>query len=237
VTTHPLRQRPGGTHRALSRTLLIELIAPLAIFYGLRALGTDQLLALLAGAVLPATRAAYGIVTRRRAGGVQIFVLGAMTLTVFTSLITGSPRVLLIRNAWGMAAMGVWMLLTLLARRPFLYEATRIVLDEDRQRTWELNWERFPPLRHLLWVCSAVWGGACLVDAGLRVIMAVSLPVDLVPVLDDALLVVTIGVLLLFQRLYGRAYLRRHGLRLRGVHLSPVADPVPAGGPGPGRVP
>ncbi|NLU71789.1 hypothetical protein HCC61_03665 [Streptomyces sp. HNM0575] len=207
------------------------MIAPLALFYGLRWAGANQFLALLAGAAIPAAEAVRGLLTRGRAGGLQLFMLGAMALTVAVSFVSGSPRVLLIRSAWGMAALGVWMLVTLVSRRPFLYEAARVVLDEPKQRTWEGNWERYPAFRRLLWMCSAFWGAACLVDASLRIVMAMTLPVDLVPVLDDVLLVVTFAVLLLFQRVYGRACLRRHGLRRDGVRLFPVAAP-PGAAPG-----
>jgi hypothetical protein len=208
----------------MTSTLLIELAAPLALFYGLRALGVNQVLALLLGAALSMIRAARTILTQRRVGGVTMFVLGAMVLTVATSFIVGDPRVLLIRNGWGMAAMGVWMLLTLFARRPFLYEAARVVFDEAKQQAWAQSWERFPPFQQLLRICSAVWGGACLIDAGLRVLMAFTLPIDLVPVLDNVLLVLTLGMIVIFQRIYGRRYLRRHGLRLQGVQVSSRTD-------------
>jgi hypothetical protein len=224
MTPQPDVQPRRGTRRVMTGTLLIEVVAPLALFYGLRALGVNQFLALLLGAAVSAINAAHTIVTQRRVGGVTMFVLGTMAFTVVMSFITGDPRVLLIRNGWGFAAMGVGMLLTLFARRPFLYEAARIVFDEDKQQTWAQNWERFPPFRHLLWVCSGAWGGACLIDAGLRVLMAFTLPIDLVPVLDNVLLVVTLGTILIFQRVYGRRYLRRHGLRLRGVQVSTIAD-------------
>lgn len=213
--------RAAGGGR-FGRVLVGHVAAPLALFYGLRQAGADQFAALLAGAAIPAATAVRDLLARRRPGGVQLFLLGAMTLTVAVSYVTGSARVLLVRNAWGMAALGVWMLLTLLARRPFLYEATRIVLDEDGQRTWEGNWERHPAFRRLLWTVSAVWGVACLTDAALRATMALTLPVDWVPALDDVLLAVTLAALLLFQRVYGRAYLRRHGLRRDGVRLLPV---------------
>jgi hypothetical protein len=70
---------------------------------------------------------------------------------------------------------------------------------------------------------------AFLADAALRVLMAATLPIDLVPLLDDALLVVTLAALVGHQRHYGRAYLRRHGLRMHGVHLSRVDAPAPEG--------
>ncbi|WP_314173356.1 VC0807 family protein [Streptomyces winkii] len=215
--------RPAQVRGKFNRVLLIGVIAPLALFYGLRWLGVNQFLALLAGAAIPVAEALHGLVVRRRIGGVPLFMLGTMGMSVAMSSVTGSARMLLIRNGWGMAALGVWMLCTLFFRRPFLYEAARVILDEDKQRVWEANWDRHPPFRRLLWTCSAFWGAACLIDASVRVGMAMTLPVDLVPVLDDVLLAVTLVVILLFQRFYGRSYLGRHGLRRQGVRISPLA--------------
>ncbi|WP_255949303.1 VC0807 family protein [Streptomyces odontomachi] len=219
----PGAQRPAPAHGALSRVLTVHVLVPLVLFYGLRWLGVNQFLALLAGAVIPAAGAVRGLVAERRIGGLQVFMLLAMGLTVAMSFVTGSPRLLLIRNGWGMAAIGVWMLCTLLSRRPFLYEATRIVVDEDRRRMLEANWERHPAFRRLLWICSAFWGAACLLDSALRTVLAMTLPIDLVPVLDDALLAVTVLAILAFQRFFGRGYLRRHGLRSRGLVITPLA--------------
>ncbi|WP_407555358.1 VC0807 family protein [Streptomyces sp. Pv4-95] len=216
-------QRPARSGGAFSRLLLVHMITPLALFYGLRWLGVNQFLALLAGALIPLVGAVRGIVTERRIGGLQIFILGTMGLTVAMSFVTGSPRLLLIRNGWGMAAIGVWMLCTLLTRRPFLYEATRVVVDEDRQRMLEANWDRYPAFRRMLCICSAFWGVACLIDSTVRVVLAMTLPVDLVPVLDDVLLGVTVLAILAFQRFFGRAYLRRNGLHSRGVMITPIA--------------
>jgi len=101
-----------------------------------------------------------------------------------------------------------------------------VISDRDKQQQWETNWRDHPPFRHVLRVATAVWGAALLADAALRVVMAATLPVDAVPLLDDVLLIVTLAALLVFQRLFGRAYLRGHGLRLRGVEL--VRLPVEA---------
>ncbi|MFD7663591.1 VC0807 family protein [Streptomyces sp. NPDC059788] len=218
----PGARRPTPSGGVFSRVLLVHVIVPLALFYGLRWLGVNQYLALLAGALIPAAGAVRGIVAERRIGGLQIFMLGTMGLTVAMSFVTGSPRMLLVRNGWGMAAIGVWMLCTLLSRRPFLYEATRIVVDEDKQRALAANWDRYPAFRRMLWICSAFWGVACLVDSTVRVALAMTLPVDLVPVLDDVLLGVTVLAILAFQRCFGRAYLRRNGLRSRGLDITPV---------------
>lgn len=59
--------------------------------------------------------------------------------------------------------------------------------------------------------------------AALRVGMALTLPIDLVPALHDVLITVTIAAILLIQRFYGRSFLRRHDLRPYGVKIIPAA--------------
>ncbi|TDD12971.1 hypothetical protein E1294_42860 [Nonomuraea diastatica] len=196
---------------------------PLAIFYGLRAAGVSQWIALLAGAVLPLARAVHGIVTERRVSGITVFVLATMALTVAMTFVTGSPRALLVRNAWGSAAMALWILLSLLRPRPLLYQA-RTFMGRDDQASWDASWDRFPEFRHALRVLTAVWGAAFAVDTALRVVMALTLPIDVVPVLDNVLLAVTLLVLIAVQRLYGSRYLRRHGLARRGAEIYRIAE-------------
>ncbi|WP_233225833.1 VC0807 family protein [Amycolatopsis sp. CA-126428] len=202
---------------------LIEVLAPLALFYGLRAAGVNQLLALLAGAAIPVVTGLRDLVAGKRIGGVRWFVLGAMAVTVAGSFISGSPRALLLRGVVLMAALGGFLLVTVWARRPFLYEAARTVFDEDKQRTWRRNWDDHPPFRRLLRLCSALWAAACLLDAALRAVIVLVLPVDTVPLAELALLVVTLAAIVIVQRVFGRAFLRRHGLRLDGVEVTPVA--------------
>ncbi|ADJ46461.1 hypothetical protein AMES_4636 [Amycolatopsis mediterranei S699] len=71
--------------------VLIEVLAPLALFYGLRAADVDQLLALLAGAAIPVVTGLRDLAAGERIGGVRWFVPGAMAVTAAGSFISGSP--------------------------------------------------------------------------------------------------------------------------------------------------
>jgi hypothetical protein len=55
---------------------------------------------------------------------------------------------------------------------------------------------------------TAAWGVAFLLDAAARVVMASTLPVDLVPLLSTALLVVLLVVIVQASKAYGRRHLR-----------------------------
>jgi hypothetical protein len=216
---------PGA--KAVNPQLVLHVIAPLVAFYGLRALGVPAFGALLAGAAVSAATALHSIATQRRVGGVQVFVLATMALTVLFALVSGDARLMLVRNGWGTAALGLWALLTLVGKRPFLLSTGAIAFPEDKAATWERNWTRHPAFRTLLRRCTAIWGTLFLLDAALRVGMALTLPIDLVPALDDILIAVTIAAILAIQRFYGRSFLRRHGLRLHGAEIVPT---VPSDG-------
>lgn len=85
------------------------------------------------------------------------------------SFVTGSPRVLLIHAAWGIAALGLLLLATLFTKRPLLYGAANQILDAEQQREWASNWERYPAFR-LAVLLGYQWTIGCPVlrRAGLR---------------------------------------------------------------------
>ncbi|MEU0882628.1 VC0807 family protein [Lentzea sp. NPDC005914] len=202
------------------RKLAIDLLVPTGIYYGSRALGADQTTALVLSGVIPALRVIYSVITERRISGVNAFVLGAVVLGFAMSFVTGEPRVLLVRAAWGTAAFGVVMLASLFFKRPLLHSMAMLVLPEDKKQVWTENWEKYPAIRHALRGCTAIWGVIFLADTAIRVGMALTLPIDLVPVLDDVLLVVLLVVLVVVQRVYSRMVMHRAGLRINGVHVS-----------------
>jgi hypothetical protein len=61
----------SGMYRGLVSVAALELAGPLAIFYGLRAVGVSQWIALLTAGALPAARAVHDLVVERRVSGVS----------------------------------------------------------------------------------------------------------------------------------------------------------------------
>lgn len=54
---------------SLRQLPLLEVLAPLAVFYGLRWLGVNQFVALLVSSVIPVVGAVRGLVAERRVSG------------------------------------------------------------------------------------------------------------------------------------------------------------------------
>ncbi|WP_063772757.1 VC0807 family protein [Streptomyces sp. CT34] len=197
---------------ALVVSVVVDAGIPLAAYYGLRAAGLNQWWALAVGGTVPLLRAGHSIVRSRRVDPISAFVLVAMVLSTAMSLVTGSPRVLLARESWGTGAFGLWILGSLLGRRPFLLDATAKFMPAHAARRWEDGWRHDVRFRRGLRMVTAVWGGAFLVDAVARVVMAFTMPVDSVPIAGTVLLV---ALLILVQR--GSVHYVRRAAAFAGV--------------------
>jgi hypothetical protein len=194
--------------RSGSCTLVVDVGLPLALYYVLRAAGASVFLALLLGAIVPAASTLAGLVRSRTLDRLGIFVLSTMLLGVGVSLISGSPRILLAKEAWLNAVIGLWFLLSLRGQRPLSFVFARAALDGREHFTtesWDSLWERSPNFRRGWPISSMIWGVGLLVDAALRAVFAYMLPVDVVPALSAALFPVTVITLALIDQINHRA--------------------------------
>jgi hypothetical protein len=165
-------------------------------------------LALLAGALASLLSAATTLVRRRTLNGVAAFMATMLVLSTVVSLIGGGPRFLLAREAWLTGVAGIWFVASCwVTPRPLAYTFARAV-GEGRfgwPADWERHWLRAPRFRRMWRIASIAWGAGTMADAVLRWVMAYTLPVDLVPLLTQALFVVTGLVLFVATNVY---YLR-----------------------------
>lgn len=202
----------GGTpRRRLLVSMALDVALPLGVYYGLRALGAGQWLALVLSGAIALARLAYQVI---RSGKVELLPLFSLTIVLagtLLSLVTGDPRLLLARESYLTAILGTWILATLAMARPFLFTVTRDLMAGDAARAWAADWGRSPQFRRVLRLLTLGWGGAFLVDAVARVVMAYTLPVDLVPVLSTALLVVLLVTMVQVSKSAGRRMVARRG--------------------------
>jgi len=207
-------RRTAALRRRLAAQLLFELVLPLGSYYGLRAAGVGQWLALVVGGVLVLPWIGYGIVRQRRLETMAVFTLSLVVIATVLSLVTGSPRVLNLRDSWLTAAIGLWVLGTLLGRRPFIMMSSRGIViakvGEAGLAAWEARWDAEATFRHQLRVLTAVWGTVFLLDAVLRVVLVYTISVDAFPLTSTVLWLVMLGGLFAFHN----AYITRHGLKL-----------------------
>ncbi|MHA7958025.1 VC0807 family protein [Streptomyces sp. L500] len=206
-------QKTAALRKLLVLQLVFELALPLGGYYGLRAAGVSQWAALTIGSLLALPWLVHGMVKRRRVEVMAVFTLTLMILGALMSMVTGDPRTLLVRDSWIAALAGFWVLGTLLTRRPFMMTMAQAIvvakIGETGWREWEARWETEAPFRRAIRVLTAVWGTVLTLDAGVRVGLALTAPVDLVPTLSTVQWLVVLAGLLFFHN----RYITRHGLK------------------------
>jgi hypothetical protein len=132
-------------------------VAPIALYYGIRAAGGSVWLALAAGGVVPAVSTLAGVLARKHLDTTGLLMLAALAASTAFSLITGSPRALLARDGLVTAGWAGYMYLSLLARRPATFTVSRALLEGRRvfdpatrgwvrpaPDSWDDLWQRLP---------------------------------------------------------------------------------------------
>ncbi len=165
---------------------MVDLALPTVLYYGLRAGGVNQVAALLIAGAPPAIRVGVVLERTRQIDVMGVLVLAAVLLTALSSLITGDPRMLLVRNAILGIPFGLWMLASLWASRPLTYELAKSLLP-SRERAFEQEWTERPGIHRVWRRLTLLWGCGLLIHAAASVAMAATLAVDAVPGLETAL--------------------------------------------------
>ncbi|MEV7043820.1 VC0807 family protein [Amycolatopsis sp. NPDC051061] len=189
--------------RAGLTMLLRDVALPMALYYVLRSFDVDAVWALLAGAVLPVLRTGYVLARHRRIDPVSAFVLAVLLVNGAVAVFSGDPRLLLVRSAWITLPFGVVLLGSLLiGRRPLLFRAA-CTFQPARADDLERRWGVSAPFRQRWRSVTLWWGAGCVLLACAVVVMAFTLPVDVVPFLETALTIgsVVLGVKLTRQRM------------------------------------
>ncbi|QWF77237.1 VC0807 family protein [Amycolatopsis sp. CA-230715] len=207
------KQEKREAWRKLGANWASDVIVPIGLYYALRALDVSIWWALLAGGILPLWRTVRTFAKTRTIDRIGGAVLVMMVFGTVVSVFTGSPRLLMARESWGTGIFGLWILSTLLgAGEPFLLSALYRILPASQCEHWWEQWRTSAPFRRALRWMTGAWGIAFVADAIARVVMAYTLPLDVVPVLSTVLLI----VLLVAVHFAGKRMARRAGITLNG---------------------
>lgn len=197
--------RREGHLRAQVLLLGVDLLAPIALYYGLHAAGVGNVVALSAGAIPAGLGITVQFVRERRIDQPAVIVMTSLLVSIGLSFTTGSPRFLLAKDGWLTAGWGLWFLLSAGGSHPAAFLFTRPLLEGRRTFTaesWDRLWDRSSTFRRIWRTSTVMWGLGLLLDAGTRVAMAYTLPVALVPGLGGALYPATFVVLQVVTNVY-----------------------------------
>lgn len=169
-----------------------------ALYYLMRHFGVSVYAALVVGAVLSLVPACVSLLRGNRPSGLEAFFTVLLFASFAISLLPGDARFLLAKDALITSGVGFWFLASLRwADRPLAYQFAR-PMAEGRfgwVGDWEGLWQREAWFRRMWRTSSALWAVGTLLDAVARVVMAYTLPADVVPGLNLGMYAATVVVL------------------------------------------
>ena len=184
-----------------SKPLLLDAVAPIVIYYGLRAVGVGDLLALLAGAAVPLCDAVVGFVRTRRLQPLPIYVCVMFALTAALAVFVHDPRVVMLKASVTLVALGVYFLGTT-PGRPAVYTLAGPAVargSDERAARWREAWTD-GDFRWRFRLATALLGVLFLFDALLRTVIIYRLPIGESVVFEHAPAPITILAILAIGR-------------------------------------
>ncbi len=205
-----MKKRISGLIRNLGFPILFSIVYPLAVYYGLRALGVNAFSALLIGALPILGFQLYQMIKKRKIDFLVIFTLAILGFSVAMTFITGNARFMLAKGGFFTAVIGSGFLASLLFKRPLVFTIAAYLLQQMKVSKNHLNalWTSVPNFRHVWRISTVIWGVGILLNAVIVVLMAYFLPIDTVPVLNA---VVNFMIFILLQVITS-VYYKRQGI-------------------------
>lgn len=178
--------------RPVLQTVLVDVAPPLVAYYGLRAAGASEYVALLTATVVSGVRVLYGVIKSRRLDPFAIYLLLTFGLSLVVGLATTNPRSVLVGNTLVNGIGGLIFLGSCFIGTPL----TQVVGERFRKPdAAALNAQEAGRIRRVHIGLSAMWGIGLLLEVTIRLIVIARYPVDVANGVNSAITFPVIGVL------------------------------------------
>ena len=201
--------------------LLVDVVAPVAVYYILHRAGVPDVWALIAGGIASGITAVVAAVRKRKLESMSVLVLLMFLLTIGLMFVTQDARFLLVKPSLFIAGAGVYIFATTF-RRPFLLDATKPFATDgepERMGRWDSIWNTSPSFRRIMRVDNVMASLILVLEAVARAIIALSVPIGTGTLLSNLPGIVAILLLMLMGRFGLRPAIRR-ALRQEGTQAS-----------------
>ncbi|WP_433386108.1 VC0807 family protein [Micromonospora sp. KLBMP9576] len=132
-------------------------VLPVGLYYLLRAVGVDPVIALLVGGAPALVKTLWTVIRQRRIDKISLFTLSLLVAGALASLITGSPRWLLAKGGVYTGIIGLWLLWSLRGRTIALEGILTFQTSDAAIAAWERNWREVPEVRHVMRATTVIW--------------------------------------------------------------------------------
>lgn len=182
AVAQPVWEPGAPSPRALAPSLVGGALVPLAVYYLVRSRVHGDAPALMIAGAPAAGWVLVEWVRKRRVDPIGLIVLfGFVAGMVASVALGGSAFVLKVRDSAFTALFGLACLVSLTWRRPAMFFIGRALSagnDPEKVRAYDELYE-MPTAPRTFALITACWGVGLLVEAGLRVVLAVTLPTGL----------------------------------------------------------
>jgi hypothetical protein len=221
------RQAAMDRFRTLGKILVIDVAAPLATYYLLRAAGFSSVSALLLSGVLPALGFVAGIIRSRHIDVVGALVLTGIVVGTVLGLVSHSSRLVLMEGSVPTAIFGLGCLGTLWTKRPLMYGLSLEFIGHDTPRGREMTglWQ-YAEFRRIFRVITAVWGVGFLLEAALRAVIVYNTSPGTALAISKVMPYIWVGAFTAWTIAYG-TYRKKNGERETDGALAQVSAASP----------
>lgn len=185
------KQRGNSGVRSMVTGLAWDVGLPVATYYVLHLLGVDDLVALLAATAVAGARITWDLVRRRTLNQFATVMLLVYGIGLVLALVTGDPRMILLRASLVTASVAAVFLVTAaIGRRPLTLAAMQSFVPAKADEMAE-QYRTDPDVRHGFRMTSTVWGVGLLAEAIARIPVVLLLPVEVAVGAAEVLFVAT----------------------------------------------
>jgi hypothetical protein len=195
------------------RGLLLDVGLPVIAYYALHLAGASDFTALLVASAVAGVRVLWTAVRQRRFNAFATVMLLVYGVGLVLALATGDARTLLLRDSFVTASVGLVFLVTAwIGSRPLTLAASESFAP-GRAAEMAQEYATNPYFRRGHRLSSTVWGLGLIAEAVIRVPIVYLLPISVAVGLSEALLVIALVGLMVWNGWYVRRAQRRGGER------------------------
>jgi len=186
--------------------VLLDVLLPFAGYQLLVGRGVPAVVALSATAIFPLAGTLGGWLRERRPDTLGIISLVFIAAGLIATLVTGNPRLTLMKGSLLTGVFGLAFLGSLLLPRPLAFYLGRQMMTGGKPELiarWDALWQ-YPGFRYGNRVVSVVWGCGLVLEALLRILLALSLTTSMFLLLWSVLSYGIYATLLVWTVSYAR---------------------------------
>lgn len=211
-TTEPAVTVAPVSHLRLLAPIARDIAVPVGAYFVMHRLGYSDFAGLLAGTVLSGAMVLVEAIRHRRLEVFPAILLSVFAFGLVTSLISGDPRMMIVKDSAGTLLIGLAFLISALVGKPLTYLAARkaaVAGGPARVAALEAVYRDSAAKRRMFAMLAVLWGAGLVAEAMIRVVLAYRLPVPtmawLSPVLMVAVIVPLLAVTVVLRKRADRA--------------------------------